>query len=86
LLRPLGLAFALSLLALPFVPAAAADSAVTCQIVLQDWSETIHCGTTSTAVDSHEDWCPGASLADFLCGYFDILACTGPILFPCTIL
>jgi hypothetical protein len=83
MLRTPGLILALALVALPLVPPAAASiGSPTCQVALQDWTETIHCGTTTTAVNSHENWCPPGSR----CAYIDILVCDGPLLFPCTVL
>ncbi|MEA3201701.1 MAG: hypothetical protein QOE90_3129 [Thermoplasmata archaeon] len=65
------------------VPAASASiGSPTCQVTVQDWDESVHCGTTTTAVSSSENWCPPGSR----CGYFDILVCDGTLLFPCTVL
>ncbi|MEA3201700.1 MAG: hypothetical protein QOE90_3128 [Thermoplasmata archaeon] len=80
------LLLAASLVAIPFllVPAASATAPVSCQVVVWDWWEHVHCGTGNTFVNSDETWCPNSP--DVQCLYWNVLDCSGPVLTPCTIL
>ena len=81
MMRTLVLLGSLALVTFAFAPVASADVGTpTCQITLHTWYERVHCGTTTTAVDSVESWCPG------YCQGPTLLVCSGTLLFPCTIL
>jgi hypothetical protein len=71
-----------SLATFAFAATVQAAPGLTCQAKVTIWSEALHCGTTATALDSSESWCPSGSH----CAYRTLVECTGQVLFPCTIL
>jgi hypothetical protein len=72
------------LVLLPVALAGSAAAAVpaSCSFVLNFWDATYGCKVSNVGPAGSVTWCPSPAL----CADGTILACTGSLLFPCTLL